>query len=1261
MKKNLTRIIVLFLIVFVFIGKTTAQGQNNHTINYQAVAHSNNGIGNTIINTNINVEISISSDTTISPEFEEFHTVTTNEYGLFSLQIGSINSADFNNIEWSDDNFYLGVSIDGEQMGYQLLVGVPYSFSSLEAVNAKKVNGYTVESNVPNSAVFSDNQTLTFDSDSLYITNGNAIAIDYINPPDNDWTIINNDLYNTNLSGKIGIGTTSMAAKLNVKTDIITNITRGIQVENVSNSNGTGPQNIKVGIYAVTQGGGTADNIGISGQAIFGNVNKGIEGSASGGSENWAGYFGDDAYPGSGNVKINDQLVIGSNSAVGSFQLIDGNQGAGRILKSDSQGNAQWVQVGSLGVGVMLKNVYDTNFNSIVDNAEAINGFQVGIDVPSNAVFTDNQNASEVNYNNNISGLTANNTQAAIDELQLNINNKGDMYSSTYDVNQNGKVDTAETINGFQVGINVPANSVFTDDQILSGNFDPSSKLLTINIENGNTLTADLTPLANQINIDNDSLNEIQTLSISNNTISLNKGGGSVSVPNNVFIDGNNVGVATTFNTTGDFNTASGDNSLININTGSGNSAYGDASLINNSSGDSNSAFGRWSMGNNSTGSSNSAFGFNALKTNATGSNNLAIGADADVSSANLNNATAIGANAKVDISNALVLGDNVKVGIGTSSPNTELDINSPSPVLRLMSTKTNSLASAHIRFGDFSSGSFTEMGWVGLPGSGNYLEIGSPNAIFFNTNFSYRMMIDQSGNVGVGTSSPTEKMDVNGRIRMRTGALNGYIPVSDNNGVMTWTSPDSMIVNMNINDLNDGYTDQQNNLYFFSNPSNNIIYGTHNNIAIGQGSLDNNSGNDNIAIGESSLTQNTTGNINVAVGTRALNGNQTGYGNSAIGYQTLEMNTTGSENTAIGQNSLPSNTTGGQNTAVGSGALISNTIGSANVAIGLNSSYKNIDGAGNTAVGYGSLFQNINGSSNATLGENSLENNQGSQNTAIGNIAGSNQSNGNQNTFIGYNANTVQGANAINNATAIGANARVNQSNSLILGNNANIGIGTSTPSEKLHIENGTIKIGSGSDAYKFPVNDGNSNQILVTDGNGDLTWQNRINNIKEIYISAHDFHTAEEINYPANPNQLGGYPRHVVILGNNGGTVEGWVFYDFPKPTDWTGSNMTVTVYYSGEKNDGNFNFNINGSSYAIGQGGYNSPATSDLLSVTEKYTLYKFTKTLNFSGYNSTHELLTLNISRYDFQNQSQGNPDSNTGLMYIHAIKISYPTH
>ncbi|MCP4088439.1 MAG: hypothetical protein GY746_01405, partial [Gammaproteobacteria bacterium] len=43
---------------------------------------------------------------------------------------------------------------------------------------------------------------------------------------------------------------------------------------------------------------------------------------------------------------------------------------------------------------------------------------------------------------------------------------------------------------------------------------------------------------------------------------------------------------------------------------------------------------------------------------------------------------------------------------------------------------------------------------------------------------------------VGIGTSAPTNKLDVNGSIRMRNGAFSGYVPVSDINGVMTWTDP---------------------------------------------------------------------------------------------------------------------------------------------------------------------------------------------------------------------------------------------------------------------------------------------------------------------------------------------------------------------------------------------------------------------------------------------------------------------------------------
>jgi hypothetical protein len=53
--------------------------------------------------------------------------------------------------------------------------------------------------------------------------------------------------------------------------------------------------------------------------------------------------------------------------------------------------------------------------------------------------------------------------------------------------------------------------------------------------------------------------------------------------------------------------------------------------------------------------------------------------------------------------------------------------------------------------------------------------------------------IIGQSGNVGIGIGSPTERLDIAGNIRMRTGANAGYILVSDAEGKMTWTDPSTI------------------------------------------------------------------------------------------------------------------------------------------------------------------------------------------------------------------------------------------------------------------------------------------------------------------------------------------------------------------------------------------------------------------------------------------------------------------------------------
>ena len=132
-----------------------------------------------------------------------------------------------------------------------------------------------------------------------------------------------------------------------------------------------------------------------------------------------------DGSPGTGNVKVNDKLTVGDASNYGQFQFIDGNQGPNRILKSDANGNAQWVQVGSLGIGVMLKPIYDTNTNSIVDNAETVNGFQVGTNVPANADFSDDQQLGVIDYDSdgiNDSITLTDGGSIAISDIQITPN-----------------------------------------------------------------------------------------------------------------------------------------------------------------------------------------------------------------------------------------------------------------------------------------------------------------------------------------------------------------------------------------------------------------------------------------------------------------------------------------------------------------------------------------------------------------------------------------------------------------------------------------------------------------------------------------------------------------------------------------------------------------------------------------------------------------------------------------------------------------------
>jgi hypothetical protein len=204
-------------------------------------------------------------------------------------------------------------------------------------------------------------------------------------------------------------------------------------------------------------------------------------------------------------------------------------------------------------------------------------------------------------------------------------------------------------------------------------------------------------------------------------------------------------------------------------------------------------------------------------------------------------------------------------------------------------------------------------------------------------------------------------------------------------------------------------------------------------NTAFGFGALVTNTTTTGAAFGYHALASNTTGG-DTAVGFFALYSNTTGSNNAAFGSRALFNNTTGNYNTANGLLALYGNTMGGYNTASGAWALFLNN-GNYNTASGLAALTNNTTGGGNTASGVDALYWNTTGAVNTASGFGALENTTtGLGNTPVGDLAGQTNTTGALNTFIGYLANTNAGS--YTNGTALGAEAVLTASNSIVLGN---------------------------------------------------------------------------------------------------------------------------------------------------------------------------------------------------------------------------------
>ncbi|MFZ2899219.1 MAG: tail fiber domain-containing protein [Saprospiraceae bacterium] len=889
------------ILAFFFMA-LTIQAQSPQKLNYQGVARQ--ASGQVIPDQAISLRASIldGSPSGLS-QYVEQHTVTTNQLGLFTASIGggTVLTGSFANITWGSGDKYLKIEIDpAGGSNYSLtgvfqLLSVPYS---LQSRNAEQIQGNPVSPTPP-----LDGQVLLWDENagewisadaaqSLVYTAGAGININASNvisntAPDQTVTITGQGV--TTVSGSYPNFTVNTPAPAdNSPTNEIQ--TLSLSGNTLSLSNGGGSVTLNNGAnYNAGAGIDISGNV-ISNTGDLSNINE-IQTLMLSGSNL--------SLTGGGSVILPDASAtneIQTISLTGSTLSLS-NGGGSVTLPPEVDGSVtNEIQTLSLsGNTLSLSN----GGGSVTLNNGANYNAGAGIDISGNVITNtgDLSNANEIQTlslsGSNLS-LTGGGSvilpdASATNEIQtisltgstLSLSNGGGSVTLPPDQDAQTLAIAGQTLsisNGNSVGLPAEVDGSVTNEiQTLSlsgADLTLSNGGGTVTLPTGTTYTA-----GNGIGIsgnvisntgDLSAVNEIQTISLGGDTISLSNGGGSVILPEEV--DGSVTNEIQSLSLNGD---------TLSLSNGGGSVLLPSGQIYTAGSGISID-------GNNVISNTGDVVAADDI--------NIGTTAGGDLSGV-YPNPVVDGLQGK-PVSPAIPSASQVLQWNGTAWAPATLPA---APAGWLLSGNAGTNPSTHFigttdnqdlvfKRNNLIVGRITVLNQAFGAGALASTTTGNSNCAFGGNALAYTTT--GTNNIAIGFSTLFVNTTGSNNTAIGGSALFGNSTGFNNTATGAWA-------------LHNNTTGSYNT-------------------AAGYFALANNyTGFQNTASGFEAMHLNDTGGRNTATGTGALRSNSSGSDNTAAGFDALVNNTTGFQNSAFGINTLTSNTTGSYNTAIGTYANV--------------------------------------------------------------------------------------------------------------------------------------------------------------------------------------------------------------------------------------------------------------------------------------------------------------------------------------------------